>query len=200
MPAFDQLLATIIARATAEVADAVRANMAAEIAHAMKARGAADRATRRKAGRPAGKSAPKPAKPRTAKRTPPKARRGARVVIDAGHAAQVLGLLEKSPGLRAEEITQRLGGKAVEVKAVLAALRATGRVMVTGRAGVRSIECDSASAKQPKREHNDDGAAMGLFEFLEDPPHELFLKLSQQVTARAVASQQNLANQPEASP
>lgn len=130
MPAFDQVLANIIDRATAEVADAVRANVIDEIARARKGSPAAPRTTRRGPTRAARKPAPKPSRP--AARKPQKARRG--VVIDAGHAAQVLALLEKSPGLRAEEITKRLGGQAEAIKAVLAALRAAGRVKATGKA------------------------------------------------------------------
>lgn len=100
VPAFDHVLATIIARATAEVAEAVRANMADQIAKAMKACShPVERVARRKPAR----SARKPAK-RTW------ARRGGRIDIDAGQAAQVLALLEKSPGLRADDIDQRIPG------------------------------------------------------------------------------------------
>ena len=47
---------------------------------------------------------------------------------------QVVDLINKHPGLRAEQISKQLGAKPEPVKAVLAALRESGKVKVSGKA------------------------------------------------------------------
>ena len=120
--AIDQALSSIIARAASEIAAAVRANMTAEISSAMKARGAARQPQR------AAAAARKPAAQPTRKA------RGARTTVDSELAGKVLALLAKSPGLRAEEVTARLGAKPDPVKAALAALKQAGKLTTTGQA------------------------------------------------------------------
>ena len=137
--AFDALLSTIIARATSEIAGAVRANMAEEIARAVRARVPGAPGARAVAAAPRVGRKLRVARVPALKAVPPRRRtkataKGSKATTSDALAGRVLDLIAKTPGLRAEEISKQLGAKPDAVKAALVGLRESGKVKVSGKA------------------------------------------------------------------